>query len=102
MTTLQLQNTAPPYTFVSLGIYNDRHEKYEESTLFPINTTITLNSGKFPLTDYKDLYEHSKQTHCIADKTLKIIGFNNSCMEGQLNKYGNGHIIVEEVVPVNP
>jgi len=97
MTTLQLQTATTPYIFLSLGIYNDLSEKYEESTLFPINTTITLNSGKFPLTDYTDLYEHSNQTYCIGDKTVKIIGFNNSCISGQLNKYGNGEIIVEEV-----
>jgi hypothetical protein len=97
MTTLQLQTISPPYIFRSLGIYNDLSEKYEESTLFPINTTITLNSGKFPLIDYKDMYEHSNQTHCIGDKTVNIIAFNNSCISGQLNKYGNGEIIVEEV-----
>lgn len=98
MTTLQLQTIEPPYTFISLGIYNDLLEKYEESTLFPRNTTITLNSGKFPLSDYTDLYENSNQTHCIGNKTVKLVAFNVSCVEKQLNKYGNAHIIVEEVV----
>ena len=94
MTTLLLQSKSAPYIFRSLGIYNNLTETYEDSALFPINTTITLTSGRFPLTDYKDMYEHSKQTHCIGNKTVKIIGFDNSCIAGQLNKYGNGHIIV--------
>jgi len=98
MTTLQLQTIEPLYTFICLGIYNEFTEKYEESTLFTINTTITLNSGKFPLTDYTDLYEHSNHIHYIGDKIVKIIGFNVSCIEGQLNKYGKGEITVEEVV----
>ena len=97
MTTLQLQTIEPPYTFISLGIYNEYADQYKESTLFPRNTTITLNSGKFPLTDYTDLYEHSNKTHCIGDKTVKIVAFDVSCVERQLNKYGNAHIIVEEV-----
>lgn len=46
-----------PHMFVSLGIYNDCLEKYAESTLFPINTTITLNSN---------------QTHCIGGKNNRI------------------------------
>ena len=95
-TILELQNDSAPYTFKSLGIYNERTKNYDESTLFPKNIIVTLTSGKFPLNSYLDNYDKSKLTHTIGGKVVKINGFKNSCEEGKINKFGNCRIIVFE------
>jgi hypothetical protein len=86
------------HTFKSLGVLDVRMENGPSvSTLFPIGDTVILEEGKFPLTDYKDLYEHSQTTHKISGKTVGIIGFDVSCHDGKLNKFGMCQITVKEI-----
>ena len=55
-----------------------------------------MTDGKFPLTDYKDEFSESGLYHTLnGNIKVKIIGFNGSCEEGDINKYGPCKIIVE-------
>lgn len=60
-------------------------------------------TGKFPLDDYKDLYENSKTYHTLMVLSeeepikVKITGFDNSCKKTDLNKFGNCKITVEKL-----
>jgi hypothetical protein len=94
-TTLELVNTEQPYTFKSLGIYNEKEETYDASTLFPIGTVVELTEGTFPIASFKDAYEHSKQTHTLGGKQVRLIGNDIACHADELNKYGNCKIKVE-------
>ena len=97
MTTLELTNESPPFNFKSLGIRDRSTGEYKSSNDFPINTTYELTDGKFPLTDYKDLFKESNMYHTLNnDIKIKITGFDNSCQEGQINKFGKCHITVEK------
>jgi hypothetical protein len=99
MTTLELTNESPPFKFKSLGIRDRDTEEYKSSNDFPKETTYELTDGKFPLTDYKDLFEESNTYHTLNnDIKIKITGFNNSCEEGKINndKLGNCKITVEK------
>ena len=56
-----------------------------------------MTDGKFPLTDYTDEFSESGLYHTLnGNIKVKIIGFKNSCEEGDLNKYGPCKIIVEK------
>jgi hypothetical protein len=83
-TTLKLQSITPPYTFESLGIRvpNRRQPGHTviESDLFPIGSVVTLTSGNFPLTDYRNLYNHSNSTHVIGGRTVRIDSFDINCV----------------------
>jgi hypothetical protein len=100
MTTLELlkrEDETSPFKFKSLGIRDKHTGEYKSSDDFPIGTTYELTDGKFPLTDYKDLFEKSNMYHTLNNAIkIKIIGFDNSCQEGQINKFGNCHITVEK------
>jgi hypothetical protein len=96
-TVLKLVDTNEPYRFRSLGVMTMDRE-YVESTLFPIGTEVELTSGKFPLNNYRNLYNRSNMTHVIGGKTVRIVGFSNDCQEGELNKYGGCQIRVIEHV----
>ena len=86
------------HTFKSLGVLDVMMENGPSvSTLFPIGDTVILEEGKFPLTDYKDLYKHSQTTHKISGKTVGIIGFNVSCDDDKLNEFGMCQIRVKEI-----
>ena len=91
---------------------------------FQENSTYVLIEGKFPLTDYKDMFSESQKYHKFIEKDkinesnytlnklkkiieenselkkeiieLKITGFNNSCEEGKLGIYGSCNITVEK------
>jgi hypothetical protein len=79
-TTLRLQNITPPYIFESLGIPQRPLgflQGYSESNLFPIGSMVTLTSGTFPFTDYRNIYEHSNLTHVIGGRTVRINGFSD-------------------------
>lgn len=95
MTTLELQDAFPPYKFISLGVYSDKTRKYLDSDIFPKGTECILTRGKFPLTDYTDMFEHSQKTHTLNDIVVKITAFTNNCQTGQINKYAKGKITVE-------
>jgi hypothetical protein len=97
MTTLELISNSPPYRFKSLGVYNPETRGFNASTHFPITTEYVLTDGKFPLTDYKDMFSKSGLYHTLNDAIkVKITGFDNSCQEGQINKYGSCNITVEK------
>jgi hypothetical protein len=96
MTTLELINDSRPYKFKSLGIFNENDVYVGSSDDFKINTEYELTDGKFPLTDYKDEFSESGLYHTLnGNIKVKIIGFNGSCEEGDINKYGPCKIIVE-------
>ena len=96
MTTLELINDSRPYKFKSLGIFNENDVYVGSSDDFKINTEYQLTDGKFPLTDYKDEFSESGLYHTLnGNIKVKIIGFNGSCEEGEINKYGPCKIIVE-------
>jgi len=100
-------------SFKCLGVEN-RSERKKTDILhyYSPNETINviqnkyyiLTKGKFPFDDYKDLYEHSNQLYeFVKDgKTIyaKIVGFDNSCNEGQVNKYGNCKVYIQESNPI--
>jgi len=97
MTTLELKSYSPPYIFESLGVYNPNTHAFEESNDFPTNTQYKLTAGKFPLTDYKDLFSESGLYHTLDENIeVKITRFDISCQEGQINKYGSCNITVEK------
>ena len=89
-TVLRLQSITPPYTFESLGIrvVNRNQPGYTvfESDLFPIGSVVTLTSGNFPLTDYRNLYNHSNSTHVIGGRTVRIDSFDVNCVDLNENK----------------
>ena len=97
MTTLELISDSSPFRFKSLGVYNRETQLFDQSAEFPTNTEYELTAGKFPLTDYKDLFNKSGLYHTLnRNIEVKIIRFDNSCLEGQINKYGSCKITVEK------
>ena len=97
MTTLELLSDSPPYRFKSLGVYNPRTHAFAASDDFPTDTEYELTAGKFPLTDYKDLFSQSELYHTLDENIeVKITGFTNSCQEGHFNKYSSCEITVEK------
>ena len=97
MTTLELITNSSPYIFRSLGVIDGETRGFAASTDFPINTEYVLTDGKFPLTDYKDMFSNSGLYHTLNDNIkVKITGFDNSCQKGEINKYGSCNIIVEK------
>ena len=97
MTTLVLVPDSSPFRFISLGVKNHHTNGFDESTDFPIGTEYTLTAGKFPLTDYKDLFNESKSYHTLnGNIEVKIIGFTTFCQKGQIGKYGSCTITVEK------
>jgi hypothetical protein len=101
MTTLELITDSSPYKFKSLGVRNsdtDDTGKYGDSDDFKIGTEYELTDGKFPLTDYTDKFSESGLYHTLnGNIKVKIVKFNGSCEEGDINKYGSCQIIVEKV-----
>ena len=96
MTTLELITDSRPYKFKSLGIFNENDVYVGSSDDFKINTEYELTDGKFPLTDYTDAFSESGLYHTLdRNIKVKIISFNGSCEEGEINKYGPCRIIVE-------
>lgn len=96
MTTLELITDSRPYKFKSLGIFNENDVYVGSSDDFKINTEYELTDGKFPLTDYTDAFSESGLYHTLnGNIKVKIISFNGSCEEGEINKYGPCRIIVE-------
>jgi hypothetical protein len=55
--------------------------------------------GKFPLNDYKDLFNKTGLPHTLDSVPVRLIGFNNSCQVGQVGKYGSCQIKVEKIIP---
>ena len=99
MTTLELITDSSPYKFKSLGVQDEVTGKYVDTGDFKIDDTkYELTDGKFPLTDYKDEFSQSGLYHTLdGNIKVKIVGFNGSCEEGDINKYGPCRIIVEKV-----
>jgi|LakMenE18May11ns_1017448.scaffolds.fasta_scaffold9353094_2 hypothetical protein len=101
MTTLELITDSPPYKFKSLGVRNSDTDDtgiYGNSDDFKIGTEYELTDGKFPLTDYTDIFSESGLYHTLnGNIKVKIDAFNGSCEEGDINKYGSCQIIVEKV-----
>jgi hypothetical protein len=81
LTGLQLKsvgmdkNNKRSYRFKSLGIIDPDTEIYSESTLFPIGTEVTIQSGKFPLTDHTDM----GKIYTIGNKEVILDGFTHDC-----------------------
>ena len=98
MTTLELITDSPPYKFKSLGILDDEDRFIGSSDDFKKDNEYKLTDGKFPLTDYTDEFSESGLYHTLdGNIKVKIVGFNGSCEEGDINKYGPCRIIVEKV-----
>lgn len=76
------------FVFKSLGCFNDKTREYDDCGIWPIGTIVELEYGKFPLNDYKDLYEHSNTLHTIDGKTIELVEFNNSCYIEYVEIYG--------------
>ena len=95
MTTLELISEENN-TFKSLGCYKSEDNTYNESDLFKKDTIVKLMEGKFPLTDYKDLYKHSYRFHKFDNTTVKLDSFCISCVENKVGKYGTSNIIVSK------
>ena len=97
MTTLELTNPSPPYTFKSLGVQNKDPGAFGVSSDFPNGNIYELTEGKFPLSNYKDMFSESGLYHTLnEDIKVKITGFDNSCQEGKINKFGSCKITVEK------
>ena len=98
MTTLELITDSRPYKFKSLGIFNEEDVYVGSSDDFKKDNEYELTDGKFPLTDYTDEFSESGLYHTLdGNIKVKIVGFNGSCEEGDINKYGPCRIIVEKV-----
>ena len=93
MTTLKLISNN---NFESLGVRNIQTDEYDESTLFPKGATVKLTEGKFPLTNFKDLFKHSNTFHTIGGKQVKLTGFCISCTNEHFREYGDSIIVVSE------
>ena len=97
MTTLELITDSRPYKFKSLGIFNEQDVYVGSSDDFKKDNEYELTDGKFPLTDYTDEFSESGLYHMLnGNIKVKIISFNGSCEEGDINKYGPCRIIVEK------
>jgi len=81
---LKLENVNEPYQFRSLGLYNRETRTFRESTLFPIGSLVNLENGKFPLDDYRDLFQNSRRTHTIGGIVVEIIEFVVHCQRQYL------------------
>jgi len=99
--TQKSKNCNEPYKFISLGKLDMMPGDFEapDENLPPINEILTLVSGKFPLTDYKDLYENSKETYKFKNENGKVYelildGFNNACHSGRVNRYNKCNLDV--------
>ena len=98
MTTLELITDSRPYKFKILGIFNEQDVYVGSSDDFKKDNEYELTDGKFPLTDYTDEFSESGLYHTLdGNIKVKIVGFNGSCEEGDINKYGPCRIIVEKV-----
>jgi hypothetical protein len=95
MTTLTLKSLENK-EFESIGCMNRTTDEYDESTLFPKGTIVKLTDGKFPFTDYKDLYEHSGSYYKMGNTNVKLVGFCISSTENNLEQYGPPTIVVTE------
>jgi len=91
MTTLKLKSNN---NFESLGVRNIETGTYDESTLFPKGTSVKLTEGRFPLTNFKDLFKHSNTFHTIGSKQVKLTSFCISCTNEHFGKYGDSIIVV--------
>jgi len=91
MTTLKFISNN---NFESLGCRNHTKNEYDESTIFPKGTIVELTDGKFPLTNFRDLFKYSKTYHIIGGKKVKLDGFCISCTKENVGKYGDSIIVV--------
>ena len=99
--TQKSDNCNKPYEFTSLGKRDEMTGNFEDpdKNLPKKNEKLKLVSGKFPLTDYKDLYEHSKETYKFKTKDGKeyeliLDGFDVACNSGEENRYGKCNLRV--------
>ena len=109
MTTLELISNSPPYMFKSLGVYDPDTRAFVASNDFPsVNNTkdeltYELTEGKFPLTDYTDMFSKSGLYHTLNNNIkVKITGFDISCYAGKINEYGSCKITVEKEATDEP
>jgi hypothetical protein len=110
MTTFfELKSSTIPYVFKSIGIDTGVCSKFGNSPDFPIDSEYVLVSGKFPLTNYMDLYENSKKTHTLKKLNnegysmlieVRLVEFSFNCTKGNLGKYllelGHGRVTFEK------
>jgi hypothetical protein len=103
-----------PHIFTSLGILNPnvgsaKDTLYFDGQDFPIDTKYQLMGGKFPLTDYKDLFQNSNKYHTLYEVEngivknegikVKLLGFNgDSCKEESIHRYSPCQITVKKVI----
>jgi hypothetical protein len=73
------KNNKRSYKFKSRGRINQVNENvfYSQSTLFPRNKKVRIQSGKFPLTDGTDVGE----TYIIGNKRVILAGFTRECTD---------------------
>jgi hypothetical protein len=73
------KNNKRSYKFKSRGRRNQVNGNvfYSQSTLFPIDTKVRIQSGKFPLTDGTDVGE----TYIIGNKRVILAGFTRQCTD---------------------
>lgn len=77
-------DTPPKYKFESLGVFSDQDRTTKQSNSFPIGTHVYLTSGKFPIDDYLDLYEHTGRTHTLGNKEVQLHTVTTRCKVGEL------------------
>ena len=77
-------DTPPKYKFESLGVFSDQDRTTTESQSFPIGTQVYLTSGKFPIDNYEDLYEHTRRTHTLGNKEVQLHTVTTRCKVGEL------------------
>ena len=102
-----------PHIFTSLGILNpnvgsDKDTLYFNGHDFPRGTHYQLMGGKFPLTDYKDLFQHSNKYHTLykvengivnyKDITVELLYSNGNCNEEPDHIYDPCQITVKKVI----
>jgi hypothetical protein len=101
-----------PYIFKSLGFLNpdtsSSKYKYFNGHDFPRGTHYQLMGGKFPLTDYKDLFQHSNKYHTLykvengivnyKDITVELLYSNGNCNEEPDHIYDPCQITVKKVI----
>jgi hypothetical protein len=96
MTSLEYVKGSSPPQFRSIGKKDELTNTFSESSDFPIGEVYTLG-GKFPLNNYKDLFDKTGVPHTLNNVPVKLNAFDNSCQVGQVETFGNCIITVEKI-----
>jgi len=89
MSTVLRLYSSKPYIFESLGMFDneDYPTAFIKSTLFPKGSKHMVESGIFPITGVLDLYYHTRKTHTMGGKIVRLKYTDRGCTVDPCGKY---------------